>query len=80
MFGTDPVRSVVEIDKIAGADIDRAHTAPHRAGIDQVEVDQALERRFEWRSVVVADRFQRALWLKVWRRDPRLEEVRRAAQ
>ncbi len=40
MLEGDLVRRGVEINEVAGADIDRADAKAHLAGIDAVEIDQ----------------------------------------
>ena len=52
MRRADLMRGAVEIDEIAGADVHRADAETHCAGIDEVEVHQALERGFEGSDVV----------------------------
>jgi hypothetical protein len=60
-------------------DLNRADAQPHRAGIEEIEIDK-LEQRFPKRvRVVDADRLRRALRLEHRGRHARLEEARNAA-
>ena len=63
VFRMDLVSGVVEINKIAGANIDRADAEPHCAGIDQVKIHQAFERSSQRGDIVIADRLQCAVRL-----------------
>ena len=58
------VGGVVEIDEVAGADVDGADAEAHLAGVDAVEIDQALQRRLERRGVVEARRLRLPAGLK----------------
>jgi hypothetical protein len=60
VLGPDDVGGVVEIDEIAGADIDRTDAETHLGRIDAIEVDKILERGLELSAVVVAGRFDGA--------------------
>ena len=60
VLGADRVRRVVEIDEVAGANVDRADAEAHFAGIDPVEVDEPFERRLEELGLVEARRLERA--------------------
>ena len=80
MRRADLMRGAVEIDEVAGADVDRADAETHRAGIDEVEVHQALERGFEGRHVVETDGRSAAGRMEERRRHARREEAGRAAQ
>jgi len=77
---TDLVSDVVEIHEIAGANIDRPDAEPGRPGIDQVKIHQAFERRFQRGDIVIADRLQCAVRLKIGWRHARFEKVGRPAQ
>ena len=56
MFGSNDVRVVVEIDEVAGGNVDRADAKTHFSGIDAVEVGQPLQRRLQHRRIVEAGR------------------------
>ena len=56
MFGSNDVRVVVEIDEVAGGNVDRADAKTHFSGIDAVEVSQPLQRRLQHRRIVEAGR------------------------
>ena len=45
MRRADAMGRGIEIDKIGGFDVHRPDAKTHAAGIDPVEVDQALKRR-----------------------------------
>ena len=60
MLRPDEVGGVVEIDKVAGADIDGADAEARLTGVDAVKVDKALERRPEKLRVIKARGLQRA--------------------
>src|SRR5262249_42933385 len=47
----DPVRGAVEIDEIAAPYIDRADAQARAAGVDAIEVDEALERGLQRRYI-----------------------------
>src|SRR6516165_3376098 len=80
MFESDLMLGVVEIGEIAAAYFDRADAKAHLAGIDTVKIDQTLERRTQWRVVVIA-RFVRTARRPHGRRwQARHEEIRRAEQ
>jgi hypothetical protein len=74
------VSDVVEIHEIAGANIDRPDAEPGRPGIDQVKIHQAFERRFQRGDIVIADRLQCAVRLKIGWRHARFEKIGGAAQ
>ena len=60
MLRPDEVGRVVEIDKVAGADIDGADAEARLTGVDAVKVDKALERRPEKLRVIKARGLERA--------------------
>src|SRR3954452_6760945 len=60
VLGSDRVRGVVEIDKVAGSHVYRAHTETHLASIDPGEVDEPLEGRFEELGFIKAGRLKGA--------------------
>ena len=47
MLGADRVRAGVEIDKIAGPDIDGARAEPRHPGVEAIEIDEALQGLLE---------------------------------
>ena len=68
----------VEIMEIAALDIDRADRQPHRAIIEQIPVDQRVQRRLERGRIVEAHRLGRARHREHWRDEARGEEPRHA--
>src|SRR5262249_5858011 len=50
------------------------------AGIDPVEIDQTLQRRAQWRVIVIARFVGTARWPNGRRRQARHKEIRRAEQ
>src|SRR5215470_14343851 len=60
VLGPDLVGRRIEIDEIAAADVDGADAEPHLAGIDAVEIDEALECAAQRRGVIPADSLDRA--------------------
>ena len=56
VLGRDFVMGVVEIDEIAGEDIDRAHCEADLLLVDQVEIYQFDQGFSQWRRVVIARR------------------------
>ena len=66
MFGPDDIRCGVEIDQLAGSDIGAAETETDVVafGVDEVEINEVLERRLERRRIVEARRLERARRLK----------------
>src|SRR5207302_7642542 len=68
----------VEIDEIACADVDGADTQALFAGVDAVEVDQALERRLKRGGVIIAGGVQRSHRLQPWDWKARYKETRRS--
>jgi hypothetical protein len=68
MLRTNLVSDVVEVYEIAGADIDRADAEPGCAGIDQVKIHQSFEGGLQRGDIIIADRLQCAVRLKIgWR-------------
>jgi hypothetical protein len=80
MIQADLVAGAVEIDKIAAADVHRPDAETHSAGIDAVEVDEALQRGPEGGDVVETDSLRAAGRMQERRRHVRREEARRAAE
>jgi len=80
VFRANVVNGIIEIDEVATADIDRADAEADGAGVDQVKVDQSSECRRQRRHIVIAGRFQSAVRIKIGKRHPRFEEIRRATQ
>ena len=80
MFHADIMRGVVEIDEIAGSHIHRADAETGNAGIDEVEIHQAFEGRFQRGNIVIAQGINVSRYERHRRRDPRLEEARRAPE
>ena len=76
----DPLLPAVEVDEVAALDVDRADREADRAGVEELEVDQLLERAAQRLGVVVADRRRRAGRLERRRRHPRREEAGDAEQ
>jgi hypothetical protein len=70
----------VEVAEVAPGHADRADREADRTRIQQVEVDQPLERLAQWRGVVVADRRQRPRRLERGGRSARREEAGDAEQ
>ena len=68
----------VEIDKIGGLDVHRADAEAHGAGVEAVDVHQALKRRLQRSDVIEAEP------VGIWRRPERgrertgREQMRRA--
>src|SRR5690242_17081399 len=60
MLGSDRVCRVVEINEIAGHDIDRTDTEARLARVDAVEIHQTLERPLERRRIIIAGCFHRS--------------------
>jgi hypothetical protein len=60
MLGTDCVRPGVEIDEITCRDIDGADAEANLAGIESIEVYQALQGAFENSGIVEASRINRS--------------------
>jgi len=54
MLGPDAISRVVEIGEVAGGHVDGADAEPQVAGIDAIEIHQALERPLERGGVIVA--------------------------
>src|SRR5262249_28655611 len=74
VLGPNGVGGRIEIDEVAGADVDGPDAEAHRAGIDAVEIDEPLERAAQWRRVIPAGRLDRARRRKIRRDNSRLEE------
>ena len=55
MRRADAMGRGIEIDEVAGSDIHRADAEAHGAGIEPVEVHQALERRLQRSDVIEAE-------------------------
>ena len=56
MLRPQPALRGVEIDQVAVAHVDRRDADPGLAGIEAIEIDQALERRLQRGGVVEAGR------------------------
>ena len=56
MLGADLVGEIVEILKISGADMHRADAEADVSAIDEVEIDEALQRRLQGSGVIIAER------------------------
>ena len=80
MLGPNLVRAVVEIDEIAGGDVDRANAETHFAGVDAVEVDEALSVALQGRRIIEAGRPGRSGRLQQRVDHAGREEARRAEQ
>src|ERR1700737_1723899 len=61
VLGTDSNVTIVEVQRIPGANVDRAERQSDVLVVDEVEIDQLLERRFERGSVVKAQRAEASL-------------------
>src|SRR5215471_6483770 len=68
---------VVEIDEVRRPNIDGAERQPRGPiAVDEVEIDQTLERASEWRCVIKAQRARRSLGLDERRWKSRPEKAR----
>ncbi|MDP8932149.1 MAG: hypothetical protein M3O70_27165, partial [Actinomycetota bacterium] len=56
MLDADGVAGAVEVARLSGANVDRSQAQPRVAGVDVLEVDQALQRCAQRGRVVVAQR------------------------
>ena len=72
---SDRLRHVVEIDEVAGLDVDGADAEPRLLRVDQVEVGIGFERLLQRRGVVDAERLGRAGRVEGGRRNARGEEA-----
>jgi hypothetical protein len=75
MFGLDYFLLVVEIQEVAGQDVDGSDREVYRARIDEVEIHQFQQRRAQRRRVVVTGRGLRAGGAEPWIDVVRLEEA-----
>src|SRR5262249_47576463 len=78
MLWANPVGGVVEVDEVAVAGVHSANTEVRCSGIYQVEIHQAFERGFDWRSIVIAHVCGAAVRIKVGRWLTEFEETGRA--
>ena len=60
MLGSNCMRGAVEIDKIAGPDIDGTRAEPRHTGVETIKIDQPLQCRLERARVVDARRRKRS--------------------
>src|SRR6185295_17701139 len=74
---SDRMRSVVEVDEIAGANVHSADTEPHLTGVDPVEVDKPLERAFQQLGLVEARSLESTARVEPGSRLPESEKARR---
>jgi hypothetical protein len=74
------VSAGVEIDEVAGPDIDRARAEARHPGIEAIEIHQALERALEVAGVVEAGCPERSAPLQPRHYGSRREESRGAAR
>ena len=72
------MRRGIEIDEIAAAHIDGADAESHFAGVDAVEVDEALQGGLERPRIIEARCFRGAIGVQPARELARQKEVRRA--
>src|SRR5271167_891487 len=79
MLSEDLVGGAVEVDEVAGSNIDGADTEARRAGVNQVEIHQTFKGRPQRGNVVITQGFGRPVWIKKSRRHARLEKTGRAA-
>ena len=57
----DGMRGVVEIDRLARTGVDRAERQPHVSSVDEVEIDELVQRRAQRFRIVVTERRDAAL-------------------
>ena len=60
VLGADRLRGRVEVLHVAGQHLDGADAQADRAGVEQIEIDQFVQRGIERRGIVDADRLGRA--------------------
>ena len=76
MSGGDFLSLSVEVDRVSGLDVHRAEGEPHaRSIVEEVEIDELLERMPERRIIVDAQCLSAALRSEEWRRHARDEET-----
>ena len=75
MLRPDGVSGGVEIDEIAGPDIDGARAEARHPGIEAIKIDQALQRSLERFGVIEAGRRERAARLQPGHNRSRGEEA-----
>ena len=77
MMCSGPIRRSlrVEVHRVALADVGGADAEPRVPGIEEIEIDQPLERLAQRRGVVEAERALRAPRLQPGRRHARQEEA-----
>ena len=78
MARVEPLLPAVEIVEVAALDLHRADREADRAAVDEIPVDQSVERLDQRRAVVEAQRVRRARRSEIGRDRTRLEEARDA--
>src|SRR5258708_7180136 len=71
----DRVCRRIEVDEISRPDVDRTHAKAEQAGVEAVEIDQALQCTLKLTRVVEAGCLERPPWLQPWRARPGREEA-----
>src|SRR5271166_1685620 len=79
MLGSDLMSCIVEIDKIAGANIDRTDAEASFAVIDAGEIDKAAKCGGQWTGIIPAQRARVAARIDIGRRHPWAEKSWRTA-
>src|SRR5260370_9722665 len=80
MVGSDRVGGGIEVDEVSAARINGADAQPCLAGIDPVEIYQALEGAFEHPCVIEARRLKSAVRMQPVGRLRQTENVRGALE
>ncbi len=71
----DVPMTIVEVHRVAGSHLDGAHRQPHRVVVDEIEIDELVERALQRLGIVEAEGARAARFGEIGRRHARREEA-----